>query len=166
MNARYFEDFPKGARLHSETIEVTQESIVQFAKQFDPQPFHLDAAAAKQTLFRGLAASGWHTAAISMRLFIDTMNVPGGIIGMGVDDLRWPTAVRPGDQLQVQIDIAEARLSKSRPGFGIIRIHNVTTNQRGEIVQDFSANAMLPARSEPERRREGSAATKARAGSS
>jgi acyl dehydratase len=146
MISRAFEDFPIGTRLLSGAIEVTEESIIEFSKQFDPQPFHLDPATAKRTLFGGLAASGWHTAAISMRLFIQTMNVPGGIIGLGVEELHWPNAVRPGDWLRLDIEITDARLSKSRPGFGIIRIHNVTRNQRDEVVQSFKAGALLPTR--------------------
>lgn len=118
---------------------------MEFARQFDPQQFHLDPAVAAKSLFNGLAASGWHTAAMSMRLFVETMNVPGGIIGMGVDELRWPNAVRPNDELHVEIEILDARLSKSRPGYGIICVRNVTKNQREEVVQSFSANAMLPA---------------------
>jgi acyl dehydratase len=146
MTGRAFEDFPIGTRLQSTVIEVTEKSIIEFAKQFDPQPFHLDPATAKRTLFGGLAASGWHTAAISMRLFIQTMNVPGGIIGLGVEELHWPNPVRPGDRLRLDIEITDARLSKSRPGFGIIRIHNVTRNQRDEVVQSFKAGALLPTR--------------------
>jgi len=120
---------------------------MEFARAFDPQIFHRDPKSAQQTLFGGLAASGWHTAAVSMRLFVETMEVAGGIIGMGVDELKWPNAVRPGDELRLEIEILEARRSKSRPGYGIIRILNVTKNQRGEVVQSFMANAMLPARS-------------------
>ena len=146
MSGRAFEDFPIGTRLQSVPIKVTEESIIEFARQFDPQPFHVDPATAQRTLFGGLAASGWHTAAISMRLFIQTMNVPGGIIGMGVDELQWPNPVRPDDQLRLDIEIIDARLSKSRPGFGIIRIHNITRNQRDEIVQSFKTSAMLPTR--------------------
>lgn len=144
---RVFEDFPVGTRLVSASCPITTEAIVNFGREFDPQVFHLDSRLAEKTLFGGLAASGWHTAAVSMRLFIETMNVSGGIIGLGVDELKWPNAVRPGDNLTVEIEILAARLSKSRPGYGIIRIHNVTKNQRGEIVQSFTANAMLPARS-------------------
>jgi acyl dehydratase len=81
-----------------------------------------------------------------MRLFVDTMNVGGGIIGIGVDELKWPNAVRPGDELRLEVEIIEARRSKSRPTYGIIRIRNVTKNQRDEIVQSFLANAMLPVR--------------------
>lgn len=141
-----FEDFPANTHLQSSVIEVTRESIIQFARQFDPQPFHLDPATAEKTILGGLVASGWHTAALSMRLFVETMNVDGEIIGLGVDELRWPNPVRPGDQLAVEIEILDARVSKSRPGFGIIRIRNVTKNQRNEIVQSFAASAMLPAR--------------------
>jgi len=146
MSGRVVEDFPIDTRLQSVPIKVTEESIIEFARQFDPQPFHVDPATAQRTLFGGLAASGWHTAAISMRLFIQTMNVPGGIIGMGVDELQWPNPVRPDDQLRLDMEIIDARLSKSRPGFGIIRIHNITRNQRDEIVQSFKTSAMLPTR--------------------
>jgi acyl dehydratase len=145
--SRAFEDFSVGTRLISSIHQVTADAIMEFARAFDPQRFHLDPKSAQQTLFGGLAASGWHTAAVSMRLFIDTMEVAGGIIGMGVDELKWPNAVRPGDELRLEIEILEARRSKSRPGYGIIRIRNVTKNQRGEAVQSFMANAMLPARS-------------------
>ena len=144
--SRAFEDFPVGTRLVSTSCPVTAEEIVDFARKFDPQVFHLDPRLAEKTLLGGLAASGWHTAAVSMRLFIDAMNVSGGIVGLGVDELKWPNAVRPGDNLRVEIEVLAARCSKSRPGYGIIRIHNVTKNQRDEVVQSFMANAMLPAR--------------------
>ena len=144
--SRAFEDFPGGTRLISSTHRVTADAIMEFARAFDPQIFHLDPKSAQQTLFGGLAASGWHTAAVSMRLFVDTMDVAGGIIGMGVDELKWPNAVRPGDDVRVEIEILEARRSKSRPGYGIIRIRNVTKNQRDEMVQSFMANALLPTR--------------------
>src|SRR6476659_3769672 len=110
--SRAFEDFPVGTRLVSSSWTVTAEEIIDFARKFDPQSFHLDAKSAEKTLLGGLAASGWHTAAVSMRLFIDTMNVAGGIIGMGVDELKWPNAVRPGDELRLEIEILEARHSK------------------------------------------------------
>src|SRR5438067_2637033 len=145
--SRVFEDFAAGNRLISSTHRVTADAIMEFARAFDPQIFHRDPKSAQQTLFGGLAASGWHTAAVSMRLFVETMEVAGGIIGMGVDELKWPNVVRPGDELRLEIEILEARRSKSRPGYGIIRILNVTKNQRGEVVQSFMANAMLPARS-------------------
>ena len=144
--SRVFEDFPAGTRLISSTHRVTADAIMEFTRAFDPQIFHLDPKAAQQTLFGGLAASGWHTAAVSMRLFVDTMDVAGGIIGMGVDELQWPNAVRPGDDVRVEVEILEARRSKSRPSYGIIRICNVTKNQRDEVVQSFTASAMLPMR--------------------
>jgi len=134
-----FEDFPAGARLISSTHRVTADAIMEL--------FHLDPKSAQQTLFGGLTASGWYTAAVSMRLFVDAMDVAGGIIGMGVDELKWPNAVRPGADLRVEIEILEARRSKSRPGYGIIRVRNVTKNQRDEVVQSFMASAMLPMRS-------------------
>jgi acyl dehydratase len=145
--SRAFEDFPAGTRLISSTHRVTADAITEFARAFDPQIFHLDPKSAQQTLFGGLAGSGWHTAAMSMRLFVDTLDVAGGIIGMSVDELKWPNAVRPGDDLRLEIEILEARRSKSRPGYGIIRIRNVTKNQRDEVVQSFMASAMLPMRS-------------------
>jgi len=144
--SRAFEDFPVGSRLISSTHRVTADAIMEFARAFDPQIFHRDPKSAQQTLFGGLAASGWHTAAVSMRLFVETMEVAGGIIGMGVDELKWPNAVRPGDELRLEIEILEARRSKSRPGYGIIRIRNVTKNQRDEVVQSFITNTMLPRR--------------------
>ena len=144
--SRAFEDFPIGTSLVSTGYPITADAIMEFARAFDPQIFHLDPKSAEQTLLGGLAASGWHTAAVSMRLFVDTMDVAGGIIGMGVDELKWPNAVRPGDDVRVEIEILEARRSKSRPGYGIIRIRNVTKNQRDEVVQSFIASAMLPMR--------------------
>lgn len=144
--SRAFEDLPVGTRLFSSSWPITAEAIISFGREFDPQVFHLDRELAEKTLFCGLAASGWHTAAVSMRLFVDTMNVAGGIVGLGVDELKWPNPVRPGDELRVEIEILQARRSKSRPGYGVIRIHNVTKNQRSEVVQSFTANAMLPAR--------------------
>jgi acyl dehydratase len=144
--SRAFEDFPVGTRLTSANHAITADAIIDFGRHFDPQLFHLDPKSAEQTLFRGLAASGWHTAAVSMRLFVDTMNVGGVIIGIGVDELKWPNAVRPGDELRLEVEIIEARRSKSRPTYGIIRIRNVTKNQRDEIVQSFLASAMIPAR--------------------
>ena len=144
--SRAFEDFPIGARLVSTGYPITADAIMDFGRKFDPQIFHYNSDAAEKTLFGGLAASGWHTAAVSMRLFVDTMDVAGGIIGMGVDELKWPNAVRPGDELRLEIQILEARHSKSRPGYGIIRIRNVTKNQSDEVVQSFMASTMLRTR--------------------
>jgi acyl dehydratase len=146
MKQRYFEDLKIGDRFQSDTYLVTQDGIVAFAREFDPQVFHLDPASAKKTIFEGLIASGWHTAAVSMRLFVKTMNVPGGIIGLGVDELRWPNPARPGDVLTVETEIVELRMSRSKPGHGIVRLRNITKNQRDEIVQAMLAAALVPKR--------------------
>ena len=143
---RHFDDFKTGDRFQSESYEVTDKQIVAFAREFDPQSFHLDPAAAERTIFQGLTASGWHTAAISMRLFVQTVNIAEGAIGLGVDELRWPNPVRPGDILRVETEIVDLRPSRSKPKFGIIRIRNVTTNQRGEVVQTMFASALVPRR--------------------
>ena len=143
MSQRFFEDLKKGDRFKSRTDNVSEEQIISFAREFDPQPFHLDRAVADQTMFKGLIASGWHTAAITMRLFVQTLNFAEGAIGLGVDELRWPNAVRPGDVLQVETEIIDLRESRSKPSHGIVRLRNVATNQRGEIVQTMEASALV-----------------------
>ena len=143
MNERYFEDLKAGDRFKSETYEVSEEQIISFALEFDPQPFHLDVTVTRQTMFRELIASGWHTAAITMRLFVRALNFAEGAIGLGVDELRWPTAVKPNDVLQVETEIVDLRKSRSKPRHGIVRIRNVTTNQRGEVVQTMTASALV-----------------------
>jgi acyl dehydratase len=146
MSERYFDDLRSGERLQSGQYIVTEEEIINFAREFDPQSFHLDSAAAQQSMFKGLIASGWHTAAITMRLFVQTLNFAEGAIGLGVDELRWPNPVRPGDVLEVETEIVDLRESRSKPNHGIIRLRNVTSNQRGEIVQTMMASAMVPKR--------------------
>jgi acyl dehydratase len=147
MSERYFEDLKAGDRFKSETYAVSGEQLISFAREFDPQPFHLNAAVADQTMFKGLIASGWHTAGITMRLFVQTLNFAEGAIGLGVDELRWPNAVRPGDRLQVETEIIDLRVSRSKPSHGIVRLRNVTTNQRGEVVQTMMASALVSRRS-------------------
>lgn len=146
MKERYFDDLKAGDKFQSENYEVPGKAIIEFAEKFDPQKFHLNPKTAERSIFKGLVASGWHTAAITMRLFVKTLNFAEGAIGLGVDELRWPNAVRPGDALRVETEIVEVRASKSKPNHGIIRLRNVTTNQRGEIVQTMFANAMIPRR--------------------
>ncbi len=147
MTELYLEDLHVGDRFGSDIIEVTEKSIIAFAHEFDPQQFHLDPKAAEQSIFKGLSASGWHTAAMSMRLFITgEMKAAGGSIGLGVDELRWPQPVRPGDVLRLETEILDVRASRSKPDRGIIRIRNVTTNQRGELVQTFMAFVMVQRR--------------------
>lgn len=147
MTARHFEDVAIGERFRSEPFLVTDEAIITFAHDFDVQPFHMDRAAAQQSVFEDLAASGWHTAAIAMRLFTTgPLRFIGGAVGLGVDELRWPVAVRGGDRLQLETEILEARPSHSRPEHGILRIRNVLTNQKGEVVLSYFANALVQRR--------------------
>ncbi len=143
MKERYFDDLKVGDRFKSEPLSVTEKKLIEFAHKFDPQIFHLSRRSAERTIFKELIASGWYTAAITMRLFVQTLNFAGGAIGLGVDKVRWPNAVRPGDVLTVETKILDARLSRSRPRYGIIRLRNVTTNQRGEVVQTMLASAMV-----------------------
>ena len=143
---RYFDDLKVGDHFKSEPLEVTERQVVEFAHKFDPQMFHLTRKRAERTVFKGLIASGWHTAAMTMRLFVQTLNFTEGAIGLGVDELRWPNPVRPGDSLRVETEILELRPSRSKPDYGIIRLLNATTNQRGEIVQTMTASAMVPRR--------------------
>jgi acyl dehydratase len=133
---RYLDDFAVGQGFRSGSIRVDAGQIKSFAAEFDPQPFHLDPEAAKQTFFRGLAASGWHTAALTMRLLVDSELKPaGGIIGLGFEEFRWPRPVRPGDELHLQTEVLEVRPSQSRPEQGLIKIRTTTLNQAGEAVQ-------------------------------
>jgi acyl dehydratase len=143
---RYFEDLEVGQKFQSEKCEVPGPAIIEFAEKFDPQMFHLNPRSAERSIFKGLVASGWHTAAITMRLFVRSLNFAEGAIGLGVDELRWPNAVRPNDMVQVETEIVETRSSRSKPDHGVIRLRNMTTNQRGEIVQTMYAHALVPRR--------------------
>jgi len=143
MKQRYFDDLKVGDRFKSEPLRVTEKKLIEFAHKFDPQMFHLSRKGAERTIFKGLIASGWHTAAMTMRLFVQTLNFAKGAIGLGVDKLRWPNAVRPGDVLTVETKILDVRPSRSRPRYAIVRLRNVTTNQRGEVMQTMLASAMV-----------------------
>jgi acyl dehydratase len=149
MSARYFDDLKPGDRFVSDSFTVTESQLIEFAHKFDPQMFHLDTKSAERSIFKGLVASGWHTAAITMRLFVKTLNFAEGAIGLGVDELRWPHAVRPGDMLRVETEILETRPSRSRPNVGIIKLRNVTLNQKDEIAQTMTASALVPNRNTP-----------------
>ena len=141
---RYLEDFEPGQKFQSNRIRVDRDRIKSFAAEFDPQPFHLDEASARETLFGGLAASGWHTAAITMRLLVDgDLRPAGGIIGAGFEELRWPRPVRPGDELHVESEVLEVRPSKSRPDQGVIKVKTTTLNQNNEPVQVFVGNLIV-----------------------
>ena len=143
----YFEDFSVGQIFNTGRLKVDSDQIKTFATQFDPQPFHLDEEAAKNSVFRGLAASGWHTAALTMRLMTGGEFKPaGGIIGVGFDELSWQRPVRPGDELYAKSEILEVRPSKSRNDRGLIRVRTTTYNQNDEAVQSFVGNLIVPRR--------------------
>src|SRR5262245_31241579 len=124
---RYLEDFKIGDYFESGSIEVTEDNIIAFAEQFDPQPFHLDPIFAKQSFFGGMVASGWHTAALTMNLLVNSgVNIANGIIGVGIDKLRWLRPVKPGDHLRIRTEVIEIRsLAKSEPKSenGILILH-------------------------------------------
>jgi acyl dehydratase len=147
MTERYLEDFAVGQVFNSARTRVDKEQIVTYAKQFDPQPFHLDEEAARKSPFHGLAASGWHTAGMTMRMMLDGEFKPaGGILGVGFDDLSWPRPVRPGDELHAKSEILEVRPSKSRPDRGMIRVRTTTYNQKDQPVMAFTGNLLVPRR--------------------
>ena len=147
MTGHHLEDFAPGQTFSSGRHRIDLAQIRRFATEFDPHPFHLDDAAARDTLFGGLAASGWHTAAITMRLMLDSGVVPrGGIIGAGFDELTWPRPVRPDDELHLRIEVLEVRPSQSRPDRGMITLRTVTPNQHDQPVQISVGNLVVPRR--------------------
>jgi len=142
----YLDDLKIGARFASGAHAIDEGQIVAFAEQFDPQPFHLDRRAAEDTLFGGLAASGWHTAAITMRLLVESgLPIAGGIIGAG-GEITWPKPARPGDVLRVESEVLEIKPSRSRPDRGMATVRSDTRNQRGEVLQTFVARLVVPRR--------------------
>jgi acyl dehydratase len=153
MADRYLEDFAMGQTFGSGCLHIDQERIKSFAAEFDPQPFHLDGEAARHTIFHGLAASGWHTAAVTMRLLVESEFRPaGGIVGVAFDEIHWPHPVRPGDDLHIQCEVIEVRPSKSHSGRGLIKLRTTTLNQNGEAVLLSVGNLLVPRR--PARRGE------------
>jgi len=147
LNGKLFlDDLHVGQRFSSGAHAIEEQQIKAFAGAFDPQPFHLDEDAAKETLFGGLAASGWHTAAITMRLLVDGgAPIAGGIIGAG-GEISWPKPTRPGDVLQVECEILEVTPSHSRPDRGMVTMRCETFNQRGETLQILTAKLVVPRR--------------------
>jgi acyl dehydratase len=134
VSERYLEDFAVGQTFGSGRLRIDGERALAFAAEFDPQPFHLDEAA-RHSMFGGMTASGWHTAAVTMRLLVETELKPaGGIVGAGLDECRWPRPVRPGDELRVECEVLEVRPSKSRPEQGLIKLRTTTLNQDDEAV--------------------------------
>lgn len=142
----YLEDMTVGRRFTSGEHAMDAEQIVSFARQFDPQPFHMDDAAAKGTLFGGLAASGWHTAAITMRLQVTTgLPVAGGIIGAS-GEVSWPRPTRPSDVLHVVSEVMEVNPSKSKPDRGMVTVRSETLNQHGDVLQVSTVRIVVPRR--------------------
>ncbi len=139
----YLEDLQVGQRFTSETFVITEDRIKSFAEEFDPQPFHLDEAAAQNTVFRGLAASGWHTAAVAMKLLV-TGGLPlgNGIIGFG-GDLSWPKPTRPGDAVHVESEVLEITPSKSKPNQAVVQVRSTTLNQNGDVVHQFTSKVLV-----------------------
>jgi acyl dehydratase len=143
MEQLYLEDFTVGRRFVSAAHALDADQIKAFAGQFDPQPFHLDEAAAQASFFHGLAASGWHTAAITMSLLVKSgMPIAGGLIGAG-GEIEWPRPVRPGDTLTVESEIVAVKPSRSRPERGMITVKSETRNQHGEIVQILTSKMLV-----------------------
>ena len=148
MTEHYLEDFAIGQVYRTGKLRVDPQRVKSFAAEFDPQPYHLDEAAARSTIFGGLAASGWHTAAITMRLLVDGELKPaGGILGLGFEEFRWPKPVYPGDELRVESEVLEVRTSKSRPDAGLVKFRNTTLNQNNEAVQITVGSLLVPRRS-------------------
>ena len=144
---RYFEDLKVGDKFNTAEYEMTAEEIITFGQKFDPQAFHTDPVAATGTLFGRLVASGWHTAAVSMRLMVlGEMALDGGVIGQGMESLRWPRPVLPGDRLRVVSEVEELRPAPARPDRGLIKLRCRTYNQDSKIVQDMTATLLVARR--------------------
>ena len=144
---RHFEDYVPGASYDCGSVSFDQAGIITFAKEFDPQPFHVDPVAAADGPFGGLIASGWHTTAVVMRLLVENYLPPGGSLGgPGVDEIRWPNPVRPGDTVRVRATVMEARKSQSRPDRGIVKTMAEAVNSGGQPVMRVTAVNFIAAR--------------------
>lgn len=140
----FYEDLSNGRTYRSAPIAVTLEEITTFAARYDPQPFHLDPEAGRESVFGGLVASGWLTASLTMRLMVKSeFRFGSGVIGLGVDSLRWPEPVRPGDTLTATVEVVAMRVSASQPEHGVVKIRTTTTNQRDDVVQVMISNVLV-----------------------
>lgn len=150
VNARatHLEDFSLGPWFTTDPIEVDEQAIVDYARQFDPQPFHLGHDSAAGTFFGSLAASGWHTASLTMRLMVGSGHAPGwGFVGRAIESLEWPRPTRPGDRLHLEAEVIEIRPSRSRPDLGMLRVKMITRNQNGDPAQVMTCAIVVPTRS-------------------
>lgn len=138
-----YRDLEVGQKFLSATQTIDAEAIKTFARQYDPQPFHTDDELARDTLFGGLVASGWHTACISMRLMVESAHISGGMVGVA-GEISWPRPTRPGDTLQVETEVLEIKPSKSHPDRGVITVRSITRNQNGEDVQILTSKIVVP----------------------
>jgi acyl dehydratase len=147
IKERYFEDYPAGEVLEVGDHLVTREEIVAFASRYDPQPFHLDDDAARESIYGGLIASGWMTCSVVMRMLVDHVISPISSMGSpGIDELRWLRPVRPGDRLRARVTVLETRRSSSRPDRGIIRLQQEALNQHDEVVLSMRGMGMYRCR--------------------
>lgn len=145
---KYFEDLVVGTRQSFGRYEVTRDEVLDFARKYDPQPFHLDDAAAAKTHFGRLAASGWHTCSMTMAMLVENIKsqASASLGSPGVDNLRWKKPVYPGDVLRVEAELISKRRSKSRPEMGLTKTRTTTINQDGEVVLEMTSNAMIAVR--------------------
>jgi acyl dehydratase len=144
---RYLEDFAAGQAFRSDSVSLDAGQIKDFARQFDPQPQHVDEAAAAKSFFGGLVASGWHTAALTIKLIVlSELKIAGGLVGSGLDEFQWYRPVRPGDTLRVEFEVIDVQQSISRPKQGIVRFKIATLNQNNSPVLTLIANLIVPRR--------------------
>jgi acyl dehydratase len=148
MTPLYLEDLEPGRTATGGPITVSEADVIAYARQFDPQPFHTDAEAAKHSFFNGLALSGWHTASLTMRMLVDSplAAIANGLIGIEIRNMRWPRPARPGDTLTVTVQVVETKPSRSRPGWGTAHLKWTTRNQNGEVVLELDNIAWVARR--------------------
>lgn len=147
---RFFEDYTAGHVYDLGTFTVSEPEIIEFATQYDPQYFHVDPAKAAESQFGGIIASGWHTISLAMRLYVDGyLSHVASLASPGVDEVRWPNPVRPGDTVRIRVTILETRVSRSKPDRGIVRARMEGINQRDELVLSMLAVSIVGRRPEP-----------------